>query len=234
MKIAIMQPYLFPYIGYFQMIHSVNQFVLYDDVNFVKKGWINRNRILVNGSDYLFTLPLYKVSQNNLICESIIHRETFLEWKKKFLQTIEFNYIKAPYYFEINNLLIQFFNKDYESISELAIDSVILIADYLKIDTKFLVASQRYQNRGLERQKRLIDICKLENTKHYINAIGGQELYNPAEFALEGIKLDFIKSKPIIYKQFQNEFIPWLSIIDVLMFNTVEEINIMLNQFELI
>lgn len=234
MKIAVMQPYIFPYIGYFQMVNAVDKFVFYDDVNFIKKGWINRNRILVNGRDFMFTVPLLKASQNNLILESYIQKEVYNEWKNKLLHTIEFNYKKAPEFTNIFHLLETIFNSEHETISDIAIDSIKTVSNYLGIKTEFINSSEAYNNKGLERQERLIDICKQENANHYINALGGQELYKKEDFLKEGIKLDFIKTLPIDYKQFNNDFIPWLSIIDVLMFNTVFEIKEMLNKFELI
>lgn len=233
-SIAIMQPYLFPYIGYFQLIDAVDKFAFYDDVNFIKKGWINRNRLLVNGADYTFTVPLKKISQNNLIFESYIKHDVYEDWKNKFLHTIELNYKKAPEFNKVYCMLDFFFSKEYNSVSEIAIQSVILISNYLGIDTEFVISSQSYHNRGLERQERLIDICKIEKIDRYVNALGGQELYKKEDFLKDGIQLEFIKSLPIEYKQFSNDFKPWLSIIDVLMFNSVENISSMLKRYELI
>jgi hypothetical protein len=234
MKIAVMQPYIFPYIGYFQMVNAVDKFVLYDDVNFIKKGWVNRNRILVNESDFMFTIPLMKMSQNNLISESYIRKDTYTEWKNKFLQTVELSYKKAPYFENVFDLLKTFFKTDYVLISEMALSSVQSVSNYLDLTTEFIVSSETYQNKGLVKQERLIAICKQENANHYVNAIGGQELYKKEDFLEAGIKLDFIKSLPVEYRQYNNEFVPWLSIIDVLMFNNKEEVQAMLNKYELL
>ena len=233
-SIAVMQPYIFPYLGYFQLIASVDKFVFYDDVNFIKKGWINRNRILVNGSDYTFTVPLQKMSQNNLIFETYIKNEVYNDWKNKFLQTVELNYKKAPEFPKVYSMLTNFFEYEYVSISEIAIESIKLVSEYLELTTEFIVSSKTYSNKGLERQERLIDICKKEQKYHYINALGGQELYKKIDFINQGIKLDFLKSLPIQYKQFNNTFVPWLSIIDVLMFNSISDVNNMLKHYELI
>lgn len=233
-KIAIMQPYIFPYIGYFQLIAAVDKFVLYDDVNFIKKGWINRNRILVNGSDYVFTVPLQKISQNNLIFETYIKNDVYNEWKSKFLQTVELNYKKAPEFIKVYSMLTSFFETEYVSISKMAIESIKLVCNYLEINTEFIVSSESYDNKGMERQERLIDICKKEQQNYYINALGGQELYKKADFLNQGIKLKFINSSPIQYKQLNKEFVPYLSIIDVLMFNSIADVNLMLKQYELI
>lgn len=233
MKLAIMQPYIFPYIGYFQMIKAVDKFVFYDDVNFIKKGWINRNRILVNGKDFMFTIPLEKTSQNNLILESHIKQEVYTEWRNKIYITLEQNYKSSPYYNDTIELITKVFNQNKISISELAIESIKKVSEYLGLNTIFLKSSDNYDNRGLGRKERLIDICKRENATHYINAIGGQELYSKDSFEENDIKLGFIKPMPISYKQFDNAFLPWLSIIDVLMFNSKEEIILMLDKYEL-
>lgn len=234
MKVAVMQPYIFPYIGYFQLINAVDKFVFYDDVNFIKKGWINRNRILVNSNDFVFTVPLNKVSQNNLINETLINAENFEKWKQKFIQTLTESYKKAPFFRQTYELVDFILSKNYQTISELASESVKLISNYIGIETVFLNSSETYHNKGLEKQTRLIDICRLENANHYINALGGQELYKKEDFSKQGIKLDFIKSLPVEYKQFNEKFVPWLSIIDVMMFNSQEEIQNLLTKYELI
>jgi len=234
MKIAVMQPYIFPYIGYFQMINAVDKFVFYDDVNFIKQGWINRNRILVSNKDYLFTIPIKNASSFALINETEINQALFEKWSRKFQQTIALNYKKAPFFHDIFTLMSRILEEECTTIAQLAMQSVKSVLAYMGIDTPCVVASEKYQNKALVRQERLIDICKQEQATHYINAIGGQELYKKEDFIKEGIKLDFIKTLPIEYKQFNNEFVPWLSIIDVLMFNSIEEIRIMLNKYELV
>jgi hypothetical protein len=234
MKLAIMQPYFFPYIGYFQMIKIVDIFVFYDDVNFIKKGWVNRNRILVNKKEFTFSVPLNKISQNVTIGETYINFEAFDNWKEKIEQTLLYNYKKSPYFLEVNELINNIFNKKYITISDLAIESIMAISEYLGFETTFLTSSERYDNRDLERQERLIDICNKENATDYINALGGNKLYDKKSFKEKGIELSFIKALPIEYKQFDNDFVPWLSIIDVLMFNSIEEVNEMLDKYELV
>lgn len=234
MKIAVMQPYIFAYIGYFQMIKAVDKFVFYDDVSFIKQGWVNRNRILVNGKDFLFSVPQEKISSYTQIKDSLISKKNYEVWKNKFLQTLEQSYKKSPHYDLVITLIVSVLNKNFSTISELAIDSAISISKYLGLITKFIISSEKYKNQEMERAARLIDICKQEGADEYLNAIGGMELYSKEEFEEQGIKLNFIKSQPIEYKQFKNEFVPWLSIIDVLMFNSVEEINEMLDGYNLI
>lgn len=229
-----MQPYIFPYIGYFQMVKAVDKFVFYDDVNFIKQGWINRNRILINSSDFLFTVPLHKANSFCLIKDTLVNEKFYDIWKRKFLRSVDQNYKSAPYFSDVYVLVQNVLETKCTSISQLAIESVITTSKYLELNTEFFISSERYENKDLERQDRLLDICKKENAAQYINALGGQELYTKESFREMGIKLNFIKTLPITYKQFNNEFVPWLSIIDVLMFNSVEEVNELLEKYELI
>ncbi len=231
-RIAIMQPYLFPYIGYFQMIHAVDLFVFYDDVNFIKKGWINRNRILLNKTDFLFTVPLEKPSQNKMIYETKISYES--NEFKKLLVTIENAYSKAPYFDDVMPLVTAVFEKKCITINELAQESVIAFCAYLSIHTELKSSQNVYANHALRKGERLIDICHQENKVEYINAPGGMDLYAKDDFEKKGIKLLFIKSKPVVYDQFAPPFVPWLSIIDVAMFNDKEKIREFLNAYELV
>jgi len=233
MTAAVMQPYFFPYIGYFQMINAVDVFVFYDDVNYIKKGWINRNRILVNGNDKLFSIPLKDASQNKMINEV----ETILESPdvSKILETIKQNYKKAPFFQEVFPVIERVFRLQNSTIGDLAILSIKAVNEYLGISTILKRSSVDFADtKGLERAERLIAICKQTGAEKYINAIGGQELYTKEYFSSQGIDLKFIKSEPIAYKQFDNEFVSWLSIIDVLMFNSVDEVQVILNKYLLV
>lgn len=233
MKIAIMQPYLFPYIGYFQLINAVDTFVFYDDVNFIKRGWINRNQILVNNKSGLFTVPLKKASQNKLINE--IETAIDEKWLSQFFKTLEQNYKNAPYFNETFQLLKKVFDKKQTKISSLAIDSVLQISKYLQLNTQFEVSSIAYPNSiDLSKAERLIAICKEKGSNQYINPSGGKELYHKNTFNKEDIVLSFIVNELLPYRQFGNEFVNGLSIIDVLMFNSKEEIRLMLNKYELV
>ena len=236
MKLAIMQPYFFPYIGYFQLINAVDKFILYDDVTFIKQGWINRNYILVNKQKHLISLPLSKISSNKLISETFINKSEITRWYKKFLLSIEQYYKKSPHYKEVFELVINIFEyiNQIEVISVFNKLSIERINEYLGIETKIENSSGKYNNENLYGQDRVIDICKKENATIYINAIGGTELYDKKKFKNSNINLYFLKPKYISYKQQNNEFISWLSIIDVMMFNSKEEINKMLDNYELI
>lgn len=232
MKVGVMQPYIFPYIGYFQLINAVDKFVLYDDVNFINKGWINRNRILNNGKESLFSIPLKEASQNKLINEIEINWDNV--WKSKFLKTLEQCYKKAPFYQEALSIIEQTLQVDNEPISKVIEQNLRLICDYLNIKTELVSSSAMYQNTHLKAQERVLDICLQENATQYINPVGGLELYDTDFFNVKGIKLNFIKSKPIEYLQLKNEFVPWLSMIDVLMFNSKEKIIEFLYNYELL
>lgn len=215
MKIAIMQPYIFPYVGYFQMVSAVDKFVFYEDVNYIKNGWINRNRILINHQAHTFTINLKKASPFKLINEIEIDNNL-----DKVRTSISLAYKKAPYYHEVWPVIEQVLTSNKVLISDLAILSVEAIAACMGINTVFERSSVSYaETKSLERADRLIAICKANNSAHYINAIGGIELYSKEFFNEQGVKLDFIKSQIVPYKQYKNEFVAGLSIIDVLMFN---------------
>lgn len=233
MKIAIMQPYLFPYFGYYQLISAVDKFIIYDDVNFIKQGWINRNNILVNGKPYLFTVPLRKQSSFNKINDTIVNEKVYFLWANKFLKTVEQNYSKAPFYNEVLSLLKNILQMEDEYISSIALKSLKLVSAYIGINTVFEDSTVIYGNQYLSSQERVLDICIKENANYYVNPIGGVDLYSKKDFVDNGIVLNFIKSKKIEYRQFNEEFVPNLSIIDVLMFNNISSIKISLNNYEL-
>lgn len=234
MKTAIMQPYIFPYIGYFQMIGAVDFFVFYDDVHFINRGWINRNRILVNGKPTYITITLKEASQNKLINEISIFEEQ--KCFPKILKTIEQNYKKAPHFEVVYNLIKKIFDKKYENIGLLAAESVKEVCNYLDLKTKFSYSSEKFLNtKDNERADRLIKITKSLGSDTIINAIGGQALYDKIEFKEKGIDLFFIKTEEFSYPQLSvEEFQPHLSIIDVLMHNSKEEVKKLLSKYQLI
>lgn len=232
MRLAIMQPYFLPYIGYLQLLNGVDKFVLYDDVNYINKGWINRNRVLVNGQEYLFTIPLKDASQNKLINE--IYLSSDPKWRGKLLKTLEQAYKKAPFYFTAFAVTEKIINLDAEKLSDWIAAGFGILNEYLGIETEIVASSSIYQNTHLKAQERILDICRQEKADHYINPIGGVELYDKAAFEQNNIRLNFIKSKPVVYSQFKNEFVPWLSIVDAMMFNDVPKIKAFLNEYELV
>ncbi len=216
-NLAIMQPYLFPYIGYFQLMSAVDRFVVFDDVNYINRGWINRNRILLNGAAYTFTVPLLAASQNRLICEIELVKETI--WRDKLLRTLQLAYSKAPFYALTAELLGSIIQFPTQRLDEFLLNSLRELTRYLALDLEIVATSRKYQNSHLKGQERILDICLKEQAAKYINPIGGVELYDKDTFSAKGVELFFLKSRPIDYPQGKAEHIPWLSIIDVLMFN---------------
>src|SRR5690242_20202094 len=206
MKLAIMQPYFFPYLGYFQLINAVDKFVIYDDITFIKQGWINRNYILLNGAKHLFTIPLKNVSSNTLIHETKVAPKPF-KWQHKLLQTFQHAYQKAPFFKDvfpvIEKIIIGSVNKN---ISDVATQSIHAVMDYLSIPKIVVNSSSKYQNANLKNTERIIDICKKEAADIYINAIGGTELYDRNQFVENDIVLQFIQPELKPYPQFDYEF----------------------------
>lgn len=232
MRIAIMQPYMFPYIGYFQLINLADKFVIYDDVSFINKGWINRNNILLDGQPHLFTIPLRNSSQNKLINQTEIG--DISAWRNKFFKTVEHAYKKAPYFDSVSVLLHEILNSPAIYIHQLALISLTRVCKYLLIDTPFFESSRISENSELKSQDRILDICVQLQADQYINPIGGLKLYSRDHFESKGISINFLEVKPHSYSQYGNDFIGNLSIIDVLMFNSVEEVRELLNQYRLI
>lgn len=226
-----MQPYFFPYIGYWQLINAVDKFVIYDDVNFKKKGWIHRNNILINGETRYFNIRLKKASQNKLINEIEILQDE--KYKLDLLRTIKKAYKKAPYFYDVYKIIETVFSHEETKLSNFLAFSILEIIAYLEIDTEIILSSKIQKNNYLKGQAKIIEICKILGAKDYINPIGGTELYSKEEFKENGLNLFFINTNNIEYKQFNNNFIPNLSIIDVMMFNPPEKIKEMLNEYEL-
>ena len=229
MNLAVMQPYLLPYIGYWQLVSAVDTFVIYDDVNFIKKGYVNRNNILQNQKAQLFTLELIGASQNKKINDIKIGSNS-----NKLLRTIKQNYSKAPFYKDVFPVLEKILNNEEKELSKFLGFSLVKISKYLNINTKFLYSSDIRNDKTFKAQDRLIEMSKILNATGYINSIGGIELYDKEAFFQNDINLSFLKSREISYKQFNNEFVPNLSIVDILMFNSKDNIKNILTQFELI
>lgn len=230
-SIAILQPYVFPYIGYFQLVGAVDQFVFLDDVNFIKKGWINRNFIFSRQGPLLFTIPLKNASQNQTILESAVFQDGI--WSKKLLKQLEQNYSKAPYFKDVFNLVEAVLSQRPISIAEMAIDSIKAVMAYLALPMNSMRSSQRFSN-DLRGEARIIDICQSLEAGSYINPIGGIELYANRKFAEVGIELRFLKSRASTYLQFGSSSQQPYSMIDVLMFNSPSEVRAMMVEFELV
>jgi hypothetical protein len=233
MKIAIMQPYFLPYIGYFQLINAVNEFVIYDNVEYTKKGWINRNRILVNGTDAMISLPIKKASDYL----NIIDRFLADSWEidnKKMLNRIAESYRKAPQFEEAYSIIEKCIKHKDINLFNFILNSLQIIMKHLDIDTRIVVSSSVPIDHHLKSDEKVMAICKERGADKYINPIGGMKLYDKENFIKNNIELHFLKSNNIDYNQYNKEFIPWLSIIDVLMFNHKEDIKSSLNHYTFI
>ena len=232
MKIAIMQPYFFPYIGYFQLINAVDEFVIYDNIEFTKKGWINRNRILVNDTDGVISIPLKKDSDYLHVCDRFL-ADTWEIDRKKMLNRITESYRKAPYFKDTYEVVEKCVLYKDRNLFKFILNSVQTVMQYLKIDTKLVVSSSVPIDHQLKSDEKVMAICKARGADIYINPIGGLELYDKESFKKNNLELRFQKTNSINYAQFNNEFIPWLSIIDVMMFNNREDIHSKLESFTL-
>lgn len=233
MKVGIMQPYIFPYIGYFQLIQAVDTFIIYDNIKFTKKGWINRNRILVNGRDEYFTLPLKKGSDFLNVDERFL-ADNFAEEQVKILRRMRESYKKAPFFESVFPLLESVFTYADTNLFQYIYHSVTEVCKFLDINTRFIVSSELKIDHSLKSQEKVLALCKSVDADCYINPIGGMDLYAREVFLNQGIELKFINSEKIEYKQFGAEFLPWMSIIDVMMFNDKTTIKSYLQQYTLL
>lgn len=215
MKLAIMQPYLFPYIGYFQLIHAVDAFVVYDDVNYMKGGWINRNFILGPGGRQLLTLPLQGASPNKLINEVEVGNQA-----NKLVQTIRQNYAKAPQFQAVFPLIEEILLQQESNLARFLDTGLRKICGYLGLHPQWYRSSELQKDNRLRGQEKVLAICEELGATQYVNAPGGKALYDRKDFEARNIALSFIEPKPSPYRQFGGEFEPNLSIIDVMMFNT--------------
>lgn len=220
--IAIMQPYFCPYIGYFQLIKSADVFVIYDNIKYTKKGWINRNRLLANGAAATFSIPIKKDSDRLDVRERFVSDEFD---RQKLLNRIKGAYAKAPGFSEAFPAVERAVLCDAQNLFEYVQHSVIEICRYLGIETRVVRSSQIEIDHSLRSQDKVIEICAALQAGTYINPIGGQELYAKEEFRERGIELRFLQPGDIAYPQFGDSFVEFLSIIDVMMFNARETIS---------
>jgi hypothetical protein len=228
MRVAIMQPYLFPYVGYFQLLHHADIFVLLDDVAFINKGWINRNVLLVNCAKYVFSIPLSGSSQNKLIKDTRLHSD--IRVRHKLLTTIKQEYKTAAEFESIFSLLQQVLLSAEEDVTALVLESLHRINAHVGLSVPIIRSSAITKAAGLVAQARIIEICLQLGAHEYINLPGGRELYSAAEFAQQGITLKFLHPHMTPYPQRCKAFVPGLSVIDVLMYNSPAQAQQMFRQ----
>ncbi len=233
MKLAIMQPYFLPYIGYFQLMHAVDSFVFLDDVNFIRRGWIQRNRVLHQDKPLLFTIPVNGASQNRKICELELMKDG--KWQGKLLRLFQHSYAKAPTFDATFPLLEELVNHPDRRLNTFLANSLKRLAKHLDLPVQIYMASELGISRELSGAARILAFCKSLNAKQYINSIGGLELYQREAFAKDGIELSFLKSLPKPYRQSESQtFLPNLSVVDTLMFNDQASFPALLSGYQLV
>lgn len=225
MRAAIMQPYFLPYIGYFQLIGRVDRFVIYDDIQFTKKGWIHRNRFLRNGEPVLFTLPLRKASDYLDVRDRKISEAYDAP---KIVAQIASAYRKAPQFDRVIPLVEEVFGYAETNLFGFVKHSLDRFCAYLELKVPIIISSSLRDTTGLKGQDRVLAICKALEATEYVNPIGGLELYQGSAFRAKGITLRFMRRTDLNYAQFSHPFVPDLSILDILMFNSVAEARAMI------
>lgn len=229
MKLGIMQPYFMPYIGYFQLMKAVDKYVVYDDVNYIKGGWANRNHILINGEKEMFTVTLQKASQNKLFNEIVIGDDF-----KKLMKTLQMNYSKAINFDQTMVLMERIISFPNKQLAVFIANSFREILSYLSVETEILMSSEIPKDNSLRGKDKIIQICEILGADTYYNAVGGKNLYDQEEFREHGITLNFVDSLPQVYSQLHTrEFVSGLSMIDVLMNNTKDKVNSLLESYQI-
>lgn len=229
MKLGIMQPYFMPYIGYFQLMKAVDKYVVYDDVNYIKGGWANRNHILINGEKEMFTVTLQKASPNKLFNEIVIGDDF-----KKLMKTLQMNYSRAINFDQTMVLMERIISFPNKQLAVFIANSFREILSYLSVETEILMSSEIPKDNSLRGKDKIIQICEILGADTYYNAVGGKNLYDQEEFREHGITLNFVDSLPQVYSQLHTrEFVSGLSTIDVLMNNTKDKVNSLLESYQI-
>lgn len=220
-RVAVMQPYFLPYVGYFQLIASVDKFIIYDNIKYTKKGWINRNRLLAGGTDQLFSLPLRSGSDALQVRDRVLADDF---QPRKLLAQFHGAYRAAPEFARVYALLERIVLHPDRNLFAYVRHSVEAICAELAVGTAIQVSSEVAIDHSLRHQDKVLAFCAATAATTYVNAIGGTELYSKEDFAARGVELRFIRSRPLEYPQFGQPFVPWLSIVDVMMFNPPEKV----------
>lgn len=221
MKAAIMQPYFWPYPGYFQLIEAVDLFIVYDNIEYTKAGWINRNRLCRDGAAHTFSLPLKKASDYL----DVRDRELAADFKpEKLLNQFKGAYRHAPYFSPTFPLIERVLRYEARNLFRFLHHSICATCEHLGITTEIRVSSDIPIDHHLKKQDKVLALCRAVGAGTYVNLSGGMALYSPAAFRAHGIELVFIRAKPFEYAQFDHPFVPLLSIIDLMMFNPMETV----------
>lgn len=228
---AIMQPYFFPYIGYFQLMRAVDVFVIYDNVQYMKGSWINRNRILSRGQPAWITLPVKRANLSLNINQRnyCLGQENTVLIKSKLRES----YSRAPFFDSVFPMVCELLDYPDTNVAKFNAHLLRTLASWMELDCDFQMSSNIDAEPAFKGQNRVIDICTRLSAGRYVNAIGGIELYDAATFSASGIELNFLCSNPAPYAQFENSHVPSLSIIDVLMFNPKSRLGSLMDCYQL-
>jgi len=226
-----MQPYFLPYIGYWQLLSAVDRFIVYDNIQYTKKGWINRNRFLRDGADAYFTVPLKKGSDFLTIGERFVADDFD---RAKLLNQLNEAYRKSPQFAAVFPLVEAMVRSNLTNLFAFLVHSIDVTARYLEISTPIVVSSTLPIDHTLRGAAKVLALCEASGADHYLNAIGGQSLYSSDTFQQRGVTLQFLRTRPIEYPQLGRSFVPNLSILDVLMFNSKDAVRGMLTEYDVV
>jgi hypothetical protein len=232
MKLAIMQPYFFPYLGYFRLISAVDKFIIHDDVQYIKGGWINKNRILLNNRDFKIVIPIKSASARCKINERCFIEDSY-KFKIKLLRQIENAYLKAPFYDEVYPFISRIVLFEEGNLAKYNTQALKEICRLIDITTPFYISSEINKENNLTGEERVINLNRIMGSSMYINPVGGVDLYHKESFLKSNIYLRFLITEDYCYNQFGKIFVPNLSVIDLLMFNSKESIKILINKYHL-
>lgn len=232
MKVGIMQPYFLPYLGYWQLLNAVDRYIILDDVTWIRRGWICRNRIQNHGEEQWLTIPVAGASQNRLICELELARSERV-WHK-LRRSVQLAYCHAPQFAQGKELFDRILAFPEENLSLFLTNSIREVVRYLAIDTEIVRASDVEYDRTLRGSERILELCARMGADSYYNAIGGQSLYDADRFDERGIALHFVRMKPELqYPQGKQVFCPGLSVLDAIMYNELPQMKRLLSEFVL-
>lgn len=231
MTLGVFQPYFLPYIGYWQLMAAVDRFVIYDNIEYTKKSWINRNRFLQNGEAAYFTVPLKKGSDFLMVAERQLADEFDRE---KLVRTLWASYRKAPHFAAVAPVIERIIQAPLDNLYEYVHHSLVEIARYLEIATPLVVSSTIAIDHSLRSEQKVIALCQAMGADRYVNPVGGRGLYTAQTFAAQSIQLAFMEPRPISYPQFGDPFVANLSILDVLMFNSQPAVRALLREADVV
>lgn len=224
--VAVMQPYLFPYLGYYQLLHHADVFVLYDDAHFIQRGFINRNRLLANGRPQRFTIPVIGASQNRRIREL-----RFGDDRGKLAGSLRHHYAGTPEFARVLPLVESVLAEPERDVTQVCRASLQRVMDYLELPCAIRQSSELDYDRDADAAGKLASLCQTLGSNCYVNPVGGRDLYREADFRERGVTLSFLRMDAVTYPQAGGPFVPDLSIIDLLMWCTPERAREMLGRY---